>query len=339
MNKINFKPWVGKNYENGLFNGKKILVLGESHYCKIERSEGGRCHQFCTKELMTEECFNQTKDVISEIKNQDWKSRTFSNFERTIFGKIPSPEERELLWDSVIFYNYLQYSQSGPTRALEQNSDAYRDSEMAFKELLETYMPDYIIAWGIRLYEITPNWGGEQSTITIEENGDANVWTYIIKGKRIPTLFIYHPAYGGYSWSAWHPFIKKFFGLDGIDIPTWLSHKPIIAVDYEQRDKQVGAGDAKYLSIGRSSWDNNSISAKIWRWSEEGERWSRQSEDVPLWRLLDMAILFIATLKEKRSILGEVLVNNSDENYLREMLREEVDLYTPRIEELMRLLK
>ena len=83
------------------------------------------------------------------------------------------------------------------------------------------------------------------------------------------------------------------------------------------------------MSIGRSSWDNNSISAKIWRWSEEGERWSRQSEDVPLWRLLDMAILFIATLKEKRSILGEVLVNNSDENYLREMLREEVDLYTP----------
>lgn len=340
MNKINFKPWVGKNYENGFFNGKKLLVLGESHYCEIERSNGGRCHQFCTKDLMGEECFNQTKDVISEIKDQEWKSRTFSNFERTIFGNIPSKEERDLLWDSVIFYNYLQYSQSGPTRALEQTSDAYRDSEMAFKELLETYLPDYIIAWGMRLYEITPNWGGEESTINIEENGNAKVWTYIINGKRIPTLFIYHPAYGGYSWSAWHPFIKKFLGLDGIDIPTWLSHKPIIAVDYEKRDSLADshAGDAKYLSLGRSTWDNNCISAKIWREAESG-RWSRQSEEIPLWRLLDLAILLVATIKEKQSVLGELFANESDKNFLRKTLKENTNMYGPRLEELIRLLK
>ncbi len=338
MSSINFKPWIGKNYETGLFDGKKILVLGESHYCINERGESGRCGQSCSKRLMDGRCENQTIEVIEEIKNQDWRSRTFSNFERSVFGKIPSQEERELLWDSVIFYNYLQYAQSGPTRPLEQTTDAYKESELAFKELLETYMPDYIIAWGMRLYDIAPNWGGESSLIDMQDNGCANVWTYSINGKKIPTLFIYHPAYGGFSWSAWHPFIKKFLGLDGIDIPTWLSHKPIVAVDYQKRDAQVGAGDALYLSIGRSTWDNDSVSAKIWREAPSGA-WSRQSEDIPLWRLLDLAILFIATIKNKRSVLGEVVVNESDESFLKNLIKKDVDLYSPRIEELIRLLK
>ena len=337
MSKINFRPWVGKNYENGLFNGKKILVLGESHYCMNERGDAGRCNQACSKEMMDERCVSQTIDVIDEIKNQDWRLRTFSNFERTIFGRVPDQKEREQLWDSVIFYNYLQYAQSGPTRPLEQAKDALEDSELAFKEVLETYMPDYIIAWGMRLYDIAPDWGGEPSVLEIVDNGEASMWTYEIKGKRIPTLFIYHPCYGGYSWSAWHPFIKKFLGLDGLDIPTWLAHKPIIAVDYEQRDTLANVnGDAKYLSLGRSTWDNNTLSAKIWRESEG--RWSRQSEDIPLWRLLDLAILFTATLKEKSSVLGEILINEADEQFLKEKIIENENLYRPRLEELARLL-
>ena len=336
MSKINFMPWVGKNYKNGLFNGKKILVLGESHYCMNERGDAGRCNQACSKEMMDERCVSQTIDVIDEIKNQDWRSRTFSNFERTIFGRVPDQKEREQLWDSVIFYNYLQYAQSGPTRPLEQTKEALEDSELAFKEVLETYMPDYIIAWGMRLYDIAPDWGGEPSVLEIVDNGEANVWTYTIKDKRIPALFIYHPCYGGYSWSAWYPFIKKFLGLEGLDIPTWLAHKPIIAVDYEQRDTQAKAGDAIYLSIGRSTWDNDTVSTKIWRVS--ADRWSRQSEDIPLWRLLDLAILFTATLKEKPSVLGELLINEADEQFLKEKIKENEDLYRPRLEELARLL-
>ena len=80
MSHINFTPWVGEHYNSGLFNGKKIFVLGESHYCTIERGEGGRCSQICSRGLMDERCTNQTIDVISEIRNQDWNSRTFSNF-------------------------------------------------------------------------------------------------------------------------------------------------------------------------------------------------------------------------------------------------------------------
>lgn len=214
MSNVNFMPWVGQNYQSGLFRGKKILVLGESHYCKEPLEDGGCCFPSCSKTLMDNNCKNLTINVINEIKNQDWKARTFSNFERSVFGKIPSQDERELFWDCIMFYNYLQYAQSGPTRPLEQTPDAYEESEKAFKELLEYYMPDYIIAWGNRLYNIVPDWGGESTTIEIPDKGRKKIWTYEINRKKIPTLFIHHPCWPGYSWKECHPFIRKFLGFD-----------------------------------------------------------------------------------------------------------------------------
>ena len=34
MAKINFLPWIGEHYYKTGFAGKRILVLGESHYCQ-----------------------------------------------------------------------------------------------------------------------------------------------------------------------------------------------------------------------------------------------------------------------------------------------------------------
>ena len=34
MEKINFLPWIGKHYSTTGFAGKRILALGESHYCE-----------------------------------------------------------------------------------------------------------------------------------------------------------------------------------------------------------------------------------------------------------------------------------------------------------------
>lgn len=47
MSEINFKPWVGKKYLSEGYNGKRILVLGESHYCKDVLEQDGRCWPSC----------------------------------------------------------------------------------------------------------------------------------------------------------------------------------------------------------------------------------------------------------------------------------------------------
>ena len=72
-------------------------------------------------------------------------------------------------------------------------------------------------------------------------------------------------------------------------IPTTLKHKPVIAVEnYENVDGRYAYNtDAKGLSLGLAQWNDRGkvdISAKVWRYT--GEKWSRQSEELPLHRVL-----------------------------------------------------
>jgi hypothetical protein len=77
-------------------------------------------------------------------------------------------------------------------------------------------------------------------------------------------------------------------------IPTMLKHKPVIVSEnYENVDGRYAYNsDAKGLSLGLAQWNDRGkvdISAKVWRYT--GEKWSRQSEELPLHRVLDLAIL------------------------------------------------
>ncbi|MFV0352148.1 MAG: DUF6530 family protein [Oscillospiraceae bacterium] len=77
-------------------------------------------------------------------------------------------------------------------------------------------------------------------------------------------------------------------------IPTTLKHKPVITVEnYENVDgRNAYKSDAKGLSLGLAQWNDRGkvdISAKVWRYT--GEKWSRQSEEMPMHRVIDLAIL------------------------------------------------
>ena len=81
-------------------------------------------------------------------------------------------------------------------------------------------------------------------------------------------------------------------------IPTTLKHKPVIVSEnYENVDgRNAYASEAKGLSLGLAQWNDRGkldISAKVWRYT--GEKWSRQSEELPLHRVLDLAILISRT--------------------------------------------
>lgn len=51
---IFFQPFVGKDYANGGIFGKRIMILGESHYCDESCTDCGDCqlHRECM-------CFTQ----------------------------------------------------------------------------------------------------------------------------------------------------------------------------------------------------------------------------------------------------------------------------------------
>lgn len=80
-------------------------------------------------------------------------------------------------------------------------------------------------------------------------------------------------------------------------IPTSLKHKPVIvSEDYDKIDGRIQNSDAKGLSIGLAQWNDRGrvdVSAKVWRYT--GEKWSRQSEEMPLHRVIDLAIFVCRT--------------------------------------------
>jgi len=66
-------------------------------------------------------------------------------------------------------------------------------------------------------------------------------------------------------------------------LPFWLTHKPVLACRYE--DATLSNEDAKFISIGKATYDSDYASIKIWRRTEDDQRWSRQSEEIPIHRV------------------------------------------------------
>lgn len=212
MEHVNFLPWEGKYYQQG-FHGKRILVLGDSHYCDKELADDGQCHPECQRSKMKEGCHSFTSDVMLQYLFEyrgEQSLQCFLCFERAINGREINQAEKEEFWNSVIFYNFFQNSQKEPGCEI----NVTEDPEIAFKEILEKYMPDLIIIWGCRLYNYLPDWDGEHSIIYDGKGNKTDIWNYKINGKIIPAMKVHHPSWpSGKRREYWHNFYRKFIGF------------------------------------------------------------------------------------------------------------------------------
>ena len=96
--------------------------------------------------------------------------------------------------------------------------------------------------------------------------------------------------------------------------PKHLKHKPIISVnDYDKIDSKFKNNtDVKALSIGKAQYNQKEISLKVWR--HTGKMWSRQNEEIPIHRNIDLNILLLGAL-----------LTDINSNYPQTNLREEID--------------
>ena len=220
MQNVNFLPWIGKNYQNGLGStGLKVLVLGESHYCFTLGQ--GKCPgctlDNCIKAGFTKEDFEQQtieyiKDILYNNTGLPYQQTPLS-FEKAMLGKqqVPQPE-REEFWNSLVFYNYLQKSlpKIGSSRTSIKKEDLI-GADIALEEILKTFLPDRIIVWGCRLFALLSKSGGVVSELVLPSGEKTEILTFDINGKSIPALKVYHPSYPmGRRWKYWHQFYKEF---------------------------------------------------------------------------------------------------------------------------------
>lgn len=121
--------------------------------------------------------------------------------------------------------------------------------------------------------------------------------------------------------------------------PTGRSHRPVLTVKYEPVDAEAGYGDALFMDLGQSTWSKEDFSAKIWRWAKNGQRWSRQGEELPLSRVLDLAILVAAAVRGRESCLHEFIQNQEQEEALDSFLSENELVFRSRLDELRKILQ
>jgi hypothetical protein len=124
-------------------------------------------------------------------------------------------------------------------------------------------------------------------------------------------------------------------------VPTHLSHRPIIAIDdYDEIDGQyAGNTDVESLSIGQAQYDEDDFSVKVFR--RVGGRWSRQSEELPIHRNIDLTILVVASMLEGErpiSSMNEQIISQAGNQRLLAYYQANQGILMPRLKELKELL-
>ena len=193
MYPLTFLPFVGNNYSTGGIFRKRIMVMGDSHYGSVPSHD-------ITQQVMA-------WYLDPTVEREGWMN-TFLKFERSLVGHETSQAETQQIWQSVIFYNYLQVLLSGPREAGTDRQ--YKDSSAAFYHMLNNYQPDTLIVWGKRVWQKLP-WEGwtEGETIYVDDYPIDNGTYTLLNGHRVRVVCVYHPSVG-YSWDYWHRVISRF---------------------------------------------------------------------------------------------------------------------------------
>lgn len=208
MKNVFFKPWVGPNYNSG-FNGKRILVIGTSHYCN---SKDEKCTE-CPKSCGNYNIKNLTIEVINDDARSNASSKykkTFTCFERAMVNReFKSLPERESFWDSLSFYNFCQMPLSYWND--KATNSQLVDSLSAFKEVLTTLKPEVIIIWGAPVRKIILS---QLDCELLNNINEENIYSLNYSSTDKAVLCpIHHPSIG-FSWQKWHPFIDKAININ-----------------------------------------------------------------------------------------------------------------------------
>ena len=189
-----FEPYKGPKYgePNNFFNGKKVLVIGNSHHCDEEYDIKNRCGAKCCN--YKEDCHEFTEGVIKwylqnpkgtglKPKEKNWR-KTFTRF-ANVFKDACDVNN---FYNSIIFYNFLQRAVCNSKAKGSTNEIA--NSSILFKKLIKLYDPDYIIVWGIS--NVLNNLPKDETWI--KEDKEGRIYKFKIEEKNYSIITLDHPV-------------------------------------------------------------------------------------------------------------------------------------------------
>lgn len=357
---LTWYPWVGSSYKTA---ERKVLIVGESHYLGNDKNDDYDWHyrnqngdRNLTRMCIREGMIDRSWGVI----------RTYDNIRLTLWGTNEVSDINT--WKNLSFINIVQRTMDG--RIKEQPSwDDFKNGWEVLFDVIKVLKPQEIIFCGVAasnyFNQIAPDYGLKYTELRRAEklNGTYSRTAEIkLADLTIPLTFIKHPA-SFFSWSTWRNYLiqnnaqmMRYLSKIGgtpmpeimeveneeieksliSSIPQNLSQIPVVAVDYL---KYTGneQNDVKFLSIGRSTYNKDSCSVKLFR-KDKNDKWARNSEEIPLDRVADLTLLLTSVLKNikndpglknlDKSILNEQVVRQDDLKWLSEQFESE-SILTP----------
>jgi hypothetical protein len=178
-----FEPWIGQRHSEG-FAGRRVLLLGESHYLDADGYEPR----------------NFTSGVIQRWAIKGPTAPYFTRICRLMLGgPIPSLTERTTFWDSVVFYNYVQaWVGTGPRQ--RPTPANWATGEPGLRSVMTAYSPEVMIVLGADLW-----WHVAQ---TIAHQPGKILGTFSSGQTMIAAID--HPS-SGFSYARWRPVVDAAF--------------------------------------------------------------------------------------------------------------------------------
>ncbi|EYR79996.1 hypothetical protein [Shinella sp. DD12] len=191
-----FEPWIGNQWNSprNYFGGKRILVLGESHYCSHDEPE-----------LIGNSQPNFTIYVVETwaIKN---RNRFFTGITQVLSGRKRwqlAPAEIENLWSSIAFFNYVPVFVADRPRN-RPTAEMFQQGRARFADFVDREKPEIIIVCGYALWwhvmkGLSNQAPAEPHTLPSHAIGSSTA------------IRMKHPS-AGFSSDEWHRVFAQHFG-------------------------------------------------------------------------------------------------------------------------------
>ncbi len=141
---VKLAPWIGREYGKSILFKGRLLVVGEGEYQTIDGQPPSRGDtQWCVRHVI--------KDDIHLLLGRK-RSAFWTKTASLLLGHKPRDDrERNQLWHSVAYYNFMQcHAGFGPR--VRKNPALWIGAPEAFREVLWKHSPDYVVVLGFETW-------------------------------------------------------------------------------------------------------------------------------------------------------------------------------------------
>ena len=166
-----FNPWVGDRYQTEGYLGRRVLLLGESHYHR----DGGVDHPEMTRHIVL--------GLAIKGDNNGYSDRVL----RLVTGAVGplSAAQRADFWHRIAFCNFIQTGLSGPR--VRPTKAMWLAGREPFLQTIQELAPQAILVLGLGVaYNLPPI------------------------PASIPVCHVRHPSSPGFSRKEWVPKVHAF---------------------------------------------------------------------------------------------------------------------------------